>query len=247
MKGGRLMPIAPVRTVCAVFLIFCFVVATVQAESIVGKMDLNTTTDETVMASLIASPLTGPAPLTVEFHDASTGNPTQRIWLSGDMPVIWYPFDQLYRNFTYHYQYSGIFYPTLIVKENGIENISSVEIRVIGPKPHIDSIKPSRHRHNGNAFKLVINGTGFQTARDLVDVPIVMYNTSFWCCGTKVIIWKTTPEKGFSTSLASEQYDFGFIALVRIPTTAKPGRYNVTVINPDGQKATKYKGFRILT
>ncbi len=241
------MPIAVVRTLFAVFLIFCFVAATVQAESIVGKLDLNTTTDETAMASLIASPLTGPAPLTVEFHDDSTGNPTQRIWLPGDIPMFWYPFDQLNRNFTYHYQYSGIFYPTLVVEENGIENISSVEIRVNGPKPHIDSIKPSRHRHNGNAFKIFINGTGFQTARDPVDNPWGILNTTFWCCGTKVILWRTTPEKGFSTSLASKQYDSGFIALVRIPTTAKPGRYNVTVINPDGQKATKFKGFRILT
>ncbi len=95
----------------------------------------------------------------------------------------------------------------------------------------VTKISPAKHRHGGKAFTAKVNGTGFQ--------PGVF--------GTGVILWKTVITKNITGSGVTVQSGSGLTTKFRIPKNAKTGWYNLTVFNPDGQRGTLAKGFKILT
>ncbi len=237
--GGGLMRMRRAEALFAFFVLCCFWAVNVQADTSVAA--------DPPIAGLIASPLVGVPPLAVEFFDTSTGNPSYRVWFSGDTPLCYYPFDPIQKNYTYYYTVPGIDHSTLTVSNGGEDSSAGVTIRVIGSTPAVDSIKPSKHRHGGKDFNVAIHGTGFQTARSGMAIPLRHDGIVYWQDGTQVIFWRSTPTRGIITSLVCAQSESDLIALVKIPKNARPGLYNVTVINPDGQNETLKKGFRILT
>ncbi len=113
----------------------------------------------------------------------------------------------------------------------GTSNAQTFTITVPPTAPTVTSIHPAKHKHGGKAFSATINGTEFRPG----------------VSGTGAILWKTAPTKNITASLVNVQSSSGLIAKFKIPKHAKTGMYNVTVINPDGQKDTLLKGFKILT
>ncbi len=238
-----------VVTFCVFLFICCFLAASVQSSVITGEVDTVTDPPQPPIVSFTASPISGDAPLTVEFNDTSPGNPTLRCWCSGEYPALVCPSDLLKRNFTYHYYTPGIYYSILIEANSGGYNGSSLTIQVKGATPTIVAIRPIRHRHGGNSFIAVINGTGFQKgvvedvfSRVVNGIVVRRYESI-----PSVVLWRATPLKNITASSVTVQSGSGLTARLKIPKDTKQGRYNVTLFNPDGQNATLLHGFKILT
>ncbi len=98
------------------------------------------------------------------------------------------------------------------------------------PPPVVDTSSPARHKRNDNRFTAIITGTGFQPG-----VP-----------GMNVTLWRTAPSKNITATKVNATLPTRIKANFRIPKKTKPGLYNLTVFNPDGQNGTLVKGFRII-
>ncbi len=97
--------------------------------------------------------------------------------------------------------------------------------------PTVTSIKPSKHRHGGKAFRAIINGTDFQPGID----------------GTNITLWKKAPTKNITATKVNVGLSTGLTCYFKIPKRAKTGWYNVTVINPDDKQDTLERGFKVKT
>lgn len=104
-------------------------------------------------------------------------------------------------------------------------------IIALPPSPNVSSVNPAHHRHGGKAFLVIINGTDFQNG----------------VTGTKALLWKALTSKNITATKMTVDSSAGLTCFFKIPKSVKTGRYNVTVINPDGQSGTLVNGFKVKT
>ena len=193
-----------------------------------GNLDIyGRTILEAPLTAFTANRTSGTVPLTVHFFDLSTGSPTSWNWSFGDGTF------STNQEPVYVYTTCGHYTVSLTVWNAGGSNaiVKPDYINVTASAPTVTSIKPSKHRHGGKAFSVMVNGTGLQSS-----IP-----------GTGVILWKTALTKNITASNVNVQSESGLMARLKIPKNTKTGAYNVTVINPDGQQGMRVKGFRVKT
>jgi parallel beta-helix repeat protein len=181
------------------------------------------------VANFTSDVQTGTVPLTVNFTDTSTGEGINSwAWDVNNDGVVEYPT----QNATHTFAAAGLYTVNLTVSNAGGSNttIKTDYINVTAvPPPHLDSIAPKKHRHNGKTFTATVTGTGFQPKIPLTNVTLKR--------GTKSI-------KATNVNAASES---SLTCSIKIPKNAKTGFYSVTMTNPDGQQATVARMFKVLT
>ncbi len=179
------------------------------------------------VANFIVTPSYGSAPLNVLFNDTSTGNPGMWNWSFGD--GSWFnTTNPLERNVTHRYVVSGYYATTLIAGNGDGTTEANSTIRVL---PTITAIMPSKHVHGGKAFVATLTGTGFQQGAE----------------GTKMTLWRIAESKNITTTKVTATSALKITSSFKIPKSTKPGLYNVSVIYPDGLKATLMNKFKIKT
>ena len=102
---------------------------------------------------------------------------------------------------------------------------------IVPPPPTITSINPKKHPHGGKSFPFTIKGSDFQIGTTAPNITL----------------WLSAPNKNVTASKVVVSSNTTIKGKFRIPGSTKPGKYNVTVVNPDEQWATLVKGFKVKT
>ena len=145
------------------------------------------------VASFIAAPLSGPAPLLVRFNDTSTGNPAMWNWSFGD-GTCFNTTIALERNISHVYSLIGTYRTNLTVRNAGGINTTDDIIIIVQDNmmPTITSLTPSSATVGAGAFNLTIVGTNFTSG------SIVTWNggdrTTYYTSATSLKAWITAAD-----------------------------------------------------
>ncbi len=194
----------------------------------IGYINVGSPETYAPVADFDANPRSGQAPLPVQFSDASSVYPTAWIWRFGDGGYA------EVQNPVHTYLLPGNYTVDLIVRnQTGSDRENKPAYVNVTPaeEPVVVSVTPAVHRHDGRAFPVTVTGSNFQT----------------WVNGTHVVLWRAAPTKNITASRVDVTSATGLSCRIRIPLTARTGLYNVTVINPDGQRDTLVNCFRVKT
>ncbi len=157
-------------------------------------------------------------------YDLYFGNSSAPTLCQQDIFSRVYPVESLAPSTTYYWK--------IVAKDpDGLTSTSPVWNFTTVSQPTITSIKPSKHAHGGKAFSMVITGTDFQPG----------------VASTKVTIWRTSQSKNITATKVNATSQIKITSFFKIPKSTKPGKYNLTVTNPDGQSATLVNKFKVTT
>jgi PKD repeat protein len=174
-------------------------------------------------AIFIGYPLTGTAPLTVAFTDASTGTPTSWNWIFGDMGA---GNTSTEKNPVHAYTTPGAYSVNLTVSNAGGSNslVQPDYVLVSYPAPTVISITPNSGYNDTSVSITDLSGTGFITG-----ATVKLNSTGKPDIPATVI-----------TVVSSTKITCTF-ALNGAPAGAR----NVVVTNPDGKSGMVVNGFTI--
>ncbi len=109
--------------------------------------------------------------------------------------------------------------------------VHNISVEFPDPPPRISSVKPSRHAHGGKAFAFTLNGMNFQQGN---STP-------------RVFLWQKSPAQNITATNVLVPSTTKVTGKFKIPKSARPGSYNVTIVNPDGWPGMRQNGFKIVT
>jgi PKD repeat protein len=166
------------------------------------------------LANFTATPRAGFAPLTVQFYNTSSGNPTSFTWDFGDGNTT----NSTMQNPVHTYSNKGNYTVSLTATNAGGSNITEKTnyINVTVSAPTISSITPNYGPTKGGTA-VTIKGTNFVSGGSF---------------GVKVGGWNATNVSRINATTITAKTPLG-----------SEGIRTVVVINNDGQTATKVGGF----
>lgn len=176
---------------------------------------------EAPLAWFSGSPVSGNAPLDVTFTDGSENDPSEWCWNFGDGPD-WV--NGTGQNVTHRYTAAGNYTATLVARNAAGEDLTTRKIQVGVPAPVVYRITPKSGARGKTVAVTNLSGNYFQ---DGAKVRLAR--------GGKTIAGKAVDVTGPARIRCK----------FRIPATAKTGKWNVNVTNPDGQSALLTNGFRV--
>jgi PGF-pre-PGF domain-containing protein len=214
--------------------------ATAFAPSVTGISTIRTTVDGQyvdvdvmvpVTARFTGTPVTGPAPLTVQFNDTSDcTTPLTWNWSFGNGD--WFnTTDILQRNASYTYNNPGTYTVSLTIADAATSNTSTRTdyITVLIPPPAVNGITPSSGINTTTVSITNLSGTWFNTTHSPVSARLNRTGQAdIPATGVTVVD---------STNLTCT-FDL---------TGREAGIWNVVVTNPDGQEGLLTSGFTIDT
>jgi len=172
------------------------------------------------VADFTGTPASGIAPLTVQFTDSSTNNPTAWAWDFGDGSI------SILQSPTHTYVTADTYIVSLIAEnEAGSHSISKANyISVTSPAPTVTGITPNTGESGSTISITSLAGTHFQT-------------------GANVKLSKSGESDITASSVTF--VDVSHITCAFDLTGAVDGSWNVVVTNPDGQYGMFSGGFTV--
>jgi PKD repeat protein len=182
------------------------------------------------VAGFTGTPVSGTAPLFVQFTDTSTGSPTVWSWDFGDGDTT----NSTLQNPAHRYTKTGSFTVTL---QSGNQGGTSTPFTRPGyitvsssPTPlTISWVWPDNLRHGHTHKDVDLEGTGFIET------------------GTTRVLLQHAGEKDIEGEWVKVLRPTHLIFDLDLPQSATPGDWDLTVINPDGRTCTLKDGFEIKT